>query len=538
MDFRFGKSVPVPVFAIIPPESLTRHHRTRDKPRVYAVTRTAAHHGVESYLVQVEASIATGLPFFVIVGLPDAAVREGAERVRSAVRDALDAFPASRCSVNLSPASRRKAGSGFDLAIAMAIAAADGKCPVAGIASAVFLAELGLDGTLRPVAGALPAAIAAAKSGPKRLVVATGNAREASLAAGVDVFAAATFREALDLVRSNFAAKPLRTDAAALLANASSKDDVDLCEIRGLGQAKRALEIAAAGEHAVLFSGPPGAGKTMLARRLVTLLPPLTVSEAIETTSIYSVSRARGETSLVMRRPWRAPHHTTSGAGLVGGGSSPMPGEISLAHNGVLFLDELPEFSPRILNQLREPLEDKKLTISRVGAKTTFPARFLFVAAMNPCPCGYWRTTLRECKCSDGDIVRYRSRVSGPLLDRIDIHVDVPSVDVVELRSNDTEETSADVRARVTAARRRRALGAAPPLTADAELLLARAARHYALSARAIARCVGVARSIAFLADRLTVGSAEISEALQFRIPADDGSARRPPPLEEHSHVA
>ena len=352
---------------------------------MYAVTRTAAHHGVESYLVDVEANIASGgLPLFLIVGLPDAAVREGAERVRAAVRDAFDSFPSTRCSVNLSPASRRKAGSGFDLAIAMAIAAAYEKCPVANVASAVFLAELGLDGTLRPVSGALPAAIATARHGPKRIVVAASNAREAALAEGVEVFAASTFREVLELVNGNFTAAPVRTDAAALLAAASHKTDVDLAEIRGLCHAKRALEIAAVGEHAVLFSGPPGAGKTMLARRLPTLLPPLTVAEAIETTSIYSVARAKGDAPLVLERPWRAPHHTTSGAGLVGGGSWPLPGEISLAHNGVLFLDELPEFSPRVLNQLREPLEDKKLTISRAGAKITFPARFLLVAALNP----------------------------------------------------------------------------------------------------------------------------------------------------------
>jgi len=499
--------------------ALRGHSGARDEDTVYAATTTAAHHGVDSFLVRVEARITTGsLPQFIIVGLPDAAVREGAERVRAAIRATTGAFPQGRCVVNLSPAWRRKAGSAFDLAIAMAILAADKKCPASALARSVFIGELGLNGGLRRISGSLPAAIAAGRAGRERLVLPSANAHEASVAASIDILAARDLAHALRLASTGYREAPVRTDAADLLASSRGRDaNIDLSDVRGLVMPRRALEIAAAGGHPLLMCGPPGAGKTMLARRLPTLLPPLTVEEAIETTSVYSVAGLSAETPLVTERPFRAPHHTTSGAGLVGGGSFPVPGEISLAHNGVLFLDELPEFSPVVLNQLREPLEDKRLTISRAGAKVTFPARFLLVAAMNPCPCGYWQTGVRECRCADSAVMRYRGRLSGPLLDRIDLHVAVPSTDYGELRRRQGGESSSVVRERVLAAIEHRRRAGVLEVTDAARLQLEEAAGRFAMSARAIERCLAVARTIAHLALAERVGDEHAAEAVQYR---------------------
>jgi magnesium chelatase family protein len=496
--------------------------------------RTAAVFGVEACPVDVEVDVSFGMPRFSMVGLPDTSVRESRDRVRSAIRNSGFAFPAHKITVNLAPADVRKAGASFDLPIALGVLAAQGIVERRDIGDLILLGELSLDGSVHPARGVLPIAAAARRGGASGLLLPASNASEAAIVSGLRIYPVSSLIDAVRALNEPSSMSAMRPTPPPQIA---PREIADLADVRGQLLARRALEIACAGGHNVLAVGPPGAGKTMMARRIPGILPPLTFDEAVEVTAVHSVAGLLAPgAGLVSERPFRAPHHTISDAALAGGGPQPRPGEVSLAHHGVLFLDEMLEFSRHVLEVLRQPLEERAVTIARAARTAVFPARFMLVGAMNPCPCGYLGDAVRECRCTPQQVARYRDRLSGPLRDRLDLSVEVSALPPEALTGDATGEPSATVRARVLGAREvqriryesdgiRTNTDLTPTLLARycrldraAMRVLSAAVERLSLSARAYDRVRKVARTIADLEGAATIGADHLAEALQFRL--------------------
>jgi magnesium chelatase family protein len=504
---------------------------------VLAKVYSAAVYGVDAFEVEIEVNGASGSPVIVVVGLPDVAVKESRDRVTTAISNSGYHWPRGRTTINLAPADVKKEGPSFDLPIALGMIAVGAELDLPNVEQFCFVGELALTGQVRPVKGVLPVTIEARRRGRRAVVVPEANAREAAMVEGIKVYGVRNLREAFEFLTGEKTLASTREDISQFFARHQSYD-VDFSDVRGQHHVKRAIEVAVAGNHNALFIGPPGSGKSMIAKRIPTIIPPMTLEEAIESTKIHSICGLLldPEHSFVATRPFRSPHHTISDVGLLGGGVNPTPGEISIAHNGVLFLDELPEFRRQTLEVMRQPLEDARVTISRAAGSMTFPSDFMLVAAMNPCKCGYFGDPKRECRCSSIDVQRYRDRISGPLLDRIDIHVEVPAVQYRDISSNVPGEPSEAIRERVKTAREvqrhrferhgktrcnsrmsAQLIKRHCQLDEAAEGMMKMAMTELNFSARAYDRILKVARTIADLAGSESILAEHVGEAIQYR---------------------